>query len=333
MDLVIRQLGLEDAIEKNGLDQPEEILTRPIPQVQRILKISTEDCNTLYSATASEKYDWKKRHQTANDLSDSTIQLGDPVFDSMLGGGIPLGSVTEVVGESSSGKTQLGLQLCFAVQSQYMHGEAVYMHSEGRLPTRRLDVLGHHFCPQDADQTKRRIHTMQLTDDGPSQYFCLAYKLPFFIQQHPNVRLIVIDSISALYRGQPDRDRFEQTKELCDLGMRFKKLASTHNIALVVINQVSDRLDKEDRVGEWMDLKMLSQTPLSLFIDSLQKKPVLGQTWSNSITSRIRLARSPLLDGHPTRRIGCVEFSPSVPRQGCEFIIWEGGIKSTNSHM
>ncbi|KAL0085253.1 P-loop containing nucleoside triphosphate hydrolase protein [Phycomyces blakesleeanus] len=313
-----------------------------MPEVQRVLKITKADCNTLYSAASSEIYDWRKRHQTVDDLSESTIQLGDPGFDKMLGGGILLGSVTEIVGESSSGKTQLGLQLCFAVQNQYMHGEAVYMHSEGRLPTRRLDVLGHHLCPQDADQTKRRIHTMQLTEDGPSQYFSLAYKLPFFIQQHPNVHLVVIDSISALYRGQPDRDRFEQMEELCDLGMRLKKMAATHNIAIVVINQVSDRIDQKDDqlsvsnssgsgsgVSEWMDLQMLTpQTPLSIFINSLQKKPALGQALAYSVTTRIRLARSLLMDDRKTRRIGCVEFSPFVARQACEFTINEGGIKS-----
>ncbi|OAD77208.1 hypothetical protein PHYBLDRAFT_158108, partial [Phycomyces blakesleeanus NRRL 1555(-)] len=99
MEQFIQQHRLEDAILNNGLDQPEEILTKPMPEVQRVLKITKADCNTLYSAASSEIYDWRKRHQTVDDLSESTIQLGDPGFDKMLGGGILLGSVTEIVGE------------------------------------------------------------------------------------------------------------------------------------------------------------------------------------------------------------------------------------------
>lgn len=45
-------------------------------------------------------------------------------MDRILGGcGIPLGSLTEIVGESASGKTQLALQLCLAVQDpSQLHG-------------------------------------------------------------------------------------------------------------------------------------------------------------------------------------------------------------------
>lgn len=54
-----------------------------------------------------------------------------------LGGGIPVGSITEFVGESTAGKTQLCLQLLLASQLPLdrggLAGKAIYIHTEVRF--------------------------------------------------------------------------------------------------------------------------------------------------------------------------------------------------------
>lgn len=50
------------------------------------------------------------------------LSVGCPVLDELLRGGLPVGGVTELSGESGAGKTQLALQLCLSVQYPTQHG-------------------------------------------------------------------------------------------------------------------------------------------------------------------------------------------------------------------
>lgn len=183
------------------------------------------------------------------------------------------------------------------------------------------------------------IRTMRVKDVD-DQYNMLAYHLPAFVESQVNtnkpVRLVVIDSICAVYRGDSTMKRFEKMKEICDLSTRLKQLAIKYNLAIVAINQVSDVFTKDniqnvEHIDKWMDFHLINQKGnqmLGLYIESLLKKPILGLAWSNSVNTRIRLARSPMLEGMRTRRIMFIEFSPVAPRLGCEIQIEQGGIRS-----
>lgn len=50
------------------------------------------------------------------------LSVGCLVLDELLRGGLPVGGVTELSGESGAGKTQLALQLCLSVQYPTQHG-------------------------------------------------------------------------------------------------------------------------------------------------------------------------------------------------------------------
>lgn len=50
------------------------------------------------------------------------LSVGCPLLDELLRGGLPVGGVTELSGESGAGKTQLALQLCLSVQFPAQHG-------------------------------------------------------------------------------------------------------------------------------------------------------------------------------------------------------------------
>lgn len=220
-----------------------------------------------------------------------------------------------------------------------MEGSALYIHNEGPFPTDRLAQLAQHNHPNDVEDVMKNIRTMRLKDVD-DQYNTLAYHLPAFVESQVNtskpVRLVVIDSISAVYRGDSTMSRFEKMKEICDLSTRLKHLAIKYNLAVVAVNQVSDVFSKEnvqnmDHIDKWMDFHLINQNGnqmLGLYIQSLLKKPILGLAWSNAVNTRIRLARSPMLEGMKTRRIIFLEFSPVAPRLGCEVTIELGGVKS-----
>lgn len=152
----------------------------------------------------------------------------------------------------------------------------------------------------------------------------------------------MIDSISAIYRSEPtfERNKFDKMSEICELGSRLKKLADQYRVAIVAVNQVSDVFEKEkngnrDYIDSWMDFKLVntddSNQMIGMFIQSLLKKPILGLAWSNSVNTRIRLARSPMLERLKTRRVLFVEFSPIATRLGCELTIDDSGIHATTS--
>lgn len=50
------------------------------------------------------------------------LSFGCPILDALLRGGITLCALTELAGESGTGKTQFGLQLCLSVQYPIEHG-------------------------------------------------------------------------------------------------------------------------------------------------------------------------------------------------------------------
>ena len=74
-----------------------------------------------------------------------SFTTGDAEMDRLLGGGVFTGNITEVFGESSTGKSQFLMQLSLSVQlprSQGgLQGKCVFVTTEGDLPTQRLDEM------------------------------------------------------------------------------------------------------------------------------------------------------------------------------------------------
>lgn len=217
----------------------------------------------------------------------------------------------------------------------------MYIHSEGPFPSNRLDQLVSQYPASKQQQLKNNIHTIRIRT-SEEQYSVLAYQLPAFLERQPNVKVVLIDSISAIYRSEPpsERNKFDKMSEICELGSRLKKLADQYRVAIVAVNQVSDVFEKEksgkrDYVDSWLDFKLVnadeSNPIIGMFIQSLLKKPVLGLAWSNSVNTRIRLARSPMVERLQTRRVLFVEFSPIASRVGCELTIDESGIHAVTS--
>ncbi|KAG1169174.1 hypothetical protein G6F70_008631 [Rhizopus microsporus] len=353
LESLTKSLGVFEKLEEEGLDSFEELIPRSASELQNVLHIDQASIESILNVASAEAYDWRLREKAGRELidiqSNTTLTTGDDTMDKLLGGGIPLGTITEIVGESSSGKTQLGLQLCLSVQKPALEGglegSAIYIHSEGPFPSSRLNQLVDKYVSKygnkvDVDNLRNNIHTMRVSD-GESQYRVLAYQLPAFLdlqqKSQKKIRLVVIDSISAIYRSDSTyKQRFDKMAEICEIGMRLKRIASQYNLAVVAINQVTDVPDTSlkgnafiSHMEEWLDFNLINQQengPLGLFIHSLLKKPTLGLSWQNSVNMRIRLARSQMMEHVVTRRVLFIEFSPKAKRSGCEVVIDDTGI-------
>ncbi|RHZ64304.1 putative DNA repair protein (Rad57) [Aspergillus thermomutatus] len=191
---------------------------------------------------------------TKLDLSRwSAISTLDPVLDELLNGGLPTGYLTEVTGESGSGKTQFLLSLLLAVQLPEPRGlgkGAIYISTEAPLATLRLSqLLEYHpylsTLPKDRAPTLENILSINAMD-LETQDHILNYQLPVAITRY-DVGLVVIDSITSNYRAEHTSHNVlglsTRSGELARLGQLLRNLAVAKNIAIVVANQVSDRFD------------------------------------------------------------------------------------------
>ncbi|KND94490.1 DNA repair protein rhp57 [Tolypocladium ophioglossoides CBS 100239] len=183
----------------------------------------------------------------------SVIGTLDRDLDAALGGGAPLGCITEFAGESGAGKTQFLLALCLAVQLPPPRGpgkQALYISTESGLATRRLaQMLASSPALAGLDAAHRPSLDNILstvTPDLESQDHILEYQVPVLISRY-NIGLLVIDSVAANYRAEFERqgshssNMAARSAELVRLGALLRDLARRHNLAVVVANQVADR--------------------------------------------------------------------------------------------
>ncbi|KAF7590592.1 hypothetical protein BBP40_002629 [Aspergillus hancockii] len=183
----------------------------------------------------------------------SAISTLDTALDELLGGGIPTRYVTEVTGESGSGKTQFLLTLLLAVQLPPPRGlgkSAIYISTEAPLSTPRLSQLidSHPYLstlPRDHAPSLENVLSINAMD-LESQDHILNYQLPVAIQRY-NVGLVIIDSITSNYRAEHTAHNIlglsTRSGELTKLGQLLRNLAVQEDIAIAVANQVSDRFD------------------------------------------------------------------------------------------
>ncbi|CAL9012754.1 unnamed protein product, partial [Prunus brigantina] len=147
-------------------------------------------------------------------LSTPKLSIGCPILDGCLGSGIPCNSITELVGESSSGKMQLCLQLTVKAQLPPSHGRlggsSLYIFIEFIFSFHRLQQVANFYQASfpnligldplediyvhDVHDAQQLIHVLRDIE----AFLAIDHtRLP--------VKLIVTDSIVALFRSLYER--------------------------------------------------------------------------------------------------------------------------------
>ena len=117
--------------------------------------------------------------------------------------------------------------------------------------------------------------------------------------QNKNIKLIIIDSLTSLFRGNIlDCEGMQKVNELRSIAKFFYKLCKDYNILVICVNQVSQSPEINELV------------------------PALGLAWGNLINTRIQLKKK------LTSRTLEVIFSPSIPHGEIEFFINEFGVNA-----
>ncbi|OIT19881.1 PREDICTED: DNA repair protein XRCC3 homolog [Nicotiana attenuata] len=265
------------------------------------------------------------QHLSPNPVQKCT--LGCPILDRFLGGGIPCNSITELVAESGCGKTQISLQLLLSAQLPTSLGglsaSSLYLFSESPFPLRRLHQLSSSFPtlhnPMDNILT-HPLHSAHHLFDVLSQIDSLLLSRP---TSFPPIKLIVIDSIAALFRFEFEnnaRDLKQRSGLFFKISSKLKEQARRFGLAVVVINQVVDVIDDSD------SLRIGSST--CLYTSQRKVSAALGLSWANCVNTRLFLSRNEervadedCFTATRTRRFIRVVFAPHLPDSSCEFVI------------
>lgn len=264
---------------------------------------------------------------------------GCRVLDRFLAGGIPCNSITEIVAESGCGKTQISLQLLFSVQYPISRGglsaSALYLHSEFPFPFRRLHQLAIAHPDLSKPLDNILVHPLREADD----LLDLLPRIDSLLVKPPPqtrfpIKLIVIDSIAALFRSEFDNspsDLKKRSSLFFKISSKLKAQAMQFGLAVVVTNQVVDSMDSSDglRIGN----------SRCLYSSGRKVCAALGLSWANCVNTRLFLSRSEEKvvedeDGGlaitTARRFISVIFSPHLPDSSCQYLIEREGVVGVN---
>jgi DNA-repair protein XRCC3 len=219
------------------------------------------------------------------------VSLGCAHIDSAINGGLRAEGITEFSGESSSGKTQVVLQLLLQVQLPEEHkglgGGAFFLSTEGDVPMRRLRQLAtsmhkrHSSLFKDVHSIMENIF-VENVHSIEDLYKALDERLPHLLRQQ-NVKLVVIDSIAALFRGEVTgcvEDLTQRSALLLHMGATMKRLSHQYQLPFVVVNQVNDVFSNSN-----------SSSAAFASSSSRQVAPAMGLSWSHCVNARIMVSR------------------------------------------
>jgi DNA repair protein RadA len=180
------------------------------------------DSKTLFSTAAAEL-----RKQDTVRFSTSCKSL-----DSLLGGGIVAGVITQVYGAPGSGKTQLCHTLCVMLPSDY---DAIYIDTEGSFRPERIRAIAK-ARGFDSKQILQRILVTKALDikQLESRIEAACSK----IDSDSKIKLLIVDSIIYHYRAEcAGRSKLpEKIQRLNKYMHLLLKTAHTSAVAVVVTN-------------------------------------------------------------------------------------------------
>lgn len=238
----------------------------------------------------------KKRELVGKITTNSTE------FNKLLGGGVESQAITEFYGKFSSGKTQMTHQLSVNVQLPRdkggLGGKALFIDTESTFRPERIIQMAK-AKGLDPDEVLANIIVGKAYNSD--HQMLLAEKAEKLVEEE-NIKLIVVDSLMGHFRSEyvgrgtlAERQQ-KLNRHLAVLG----KLADTHNVAVVVTNQVM-------------------ASPGILFGDPTE--PVGGHILAHKSTFRVYLRR-----GKGEKRVAKLVDSPHLPDAECIYSITEEGI-------
>ncbi len=173
------------------------------------------------------------------------LSSGSKTIDELLGGGLETQTITEFYGQYGVGKSILCHQLCVNVQRPVdqggLDGGALYIDTEQTFRTEWIVRMSKHLGMEPDSVARNIIYSEAYNSD---HQILLLDKADKIIKEN-NIRLIVVDSLTAHFRSEYlGREMLAERQQKLNKHMhRLTRLARAFNTVAVVTNQVMSRPD------------------------------------------------------------------------------------------
>ncbi|MBU5574865.1 MAG: DNA repair and recombination protein RadA [Candidatus Aenigmatarchaeota archaeon] len=236
------------------------------------------------------------------------ITTGSKSLNEILGGGIETGAITEFHGAFGSSKSQIAHQLSVNVQLPKdkggLEGACLFIDTEGTFRPERIKQMAE-ALNLDPNEVLKNIYVARAYN---SDHQCLLVEKAGEIVKEKNIKLIVVDSVTALFRAE-----FTGRGELANRQQKLNKhlhslqrLADVYNVAVYITNQVMARPD-------------------ILFGDPTA--PIGGHILGHFSTYRVYVRKS-----KGDTRIARIIDSPNLPEAECVFRVTSRGIEDVEEN-
>jgi RAD51-like protein 2 len=197
-------------------------------------------------------------------------------IDSMLGNGFQTAAVTELAGMAGLGKTQICMQLCANVQIPAewggLEGKAIFIgldmlmiDCEGSFVGSRMREICKGTCAAIENNLSYEdlLHNITLVKvHDLAELIAQINSLETVLSADSKIKLVVIDSIAFFFRSY-NGDYSERGRILLSLAQTLRKLAQVYDVAIVVTNQMTTKIQPGSSGGSVM-------------------VPALGESWGHS---------------------------------------------------
>lgn len=166
-------------------------------------------------------------------------------LDNLLGGGVETGAITEVHGAYGSSKSQLAFQLAVNVQLPKdkggLEGSCLFIDTENTFRPERIEQMAK-ALGLDPQKTLKNIFVGRAYN---SDHQILLVEKAKEILKEKNVKLLVIDSLTSLFRSDySGRGELALRQQKLNRHLHeLQRLSEVYNLAVYVTNQVMARPD------------------------------------------------------------------------------------------
>ena len=158
-------------------------------------------------------------------------------LDDLLDGGFEKGTITQIYGSPSSGKSNVSLAL--AVNVAKNNRKVIYIDTEGGISIDRIKQISGLYFSNVANNiiVLEPTNFLEQTENLRSINVWLR-------KHHEEVDLIILDSAVALYRVD-DMKSYKLSKELRKQIQALSNTARNYDIAVIITNQIYNAFDDE----------------------------------------------------------------------------------------
>ena len=228
------------------------------------------------------------------------ISTGVKDFDRILGGGFETGCISECFGQYGSAKTQIAHQLAVNAYAENPTAVTVFIDTENTFRPERIMqfAAGKNL---DGKEILKNIRVARAYNSD--HQMLLAEKIDDLIKDGLNVKLVVVDSLTAHFRAEfVGRSTLAERQQKINKHMHvLSRLADMRNCAVYVTNQVMAKPD-------------------AFFGDPTEA--IGGHIVGHNSTFRIYLRR-----GKKGTRVAKLVDAPNLPDDEAVFMVTEQGLQ------